>query len=149
MAACTVAHAIRRRDRAFQRDDRRQTVAAMELIKRARLKYLQIGVGSEISCMVNGVCRVANTRTIWTHLVIKHGYDVAKADEELELYREADVTSEMAYVSCQHEIEVRRTEGRLNFKVPGGLIVRRVVFELADQRLLYAKHGISREIFVC
>lgn len=69
-----------------------------ELIKTARLKYLQIGVGSEISCMVNPeVCWVANTRTIWTHLVVKHGYDIAKADEELKLYREADVSSEMAY----------------------------------------------------
>lgn len=69
-----------------------------ELIRRATLKYLQIGVGSEISCMVNPrVCWVANTRTIWTHLVIKHADNIAKADEELRLYREADVTSQMAY----------------------------------------------------
>jgi hypothetical protein len=69
-----------------------------ELIKGARLKCVQIGVGSEISCMVNpSVCWVANTRTNWTHLVVKHGYDVTKADDELTLYREADVTSEMAY----------------------------------------------------
>lgn len=69
-----------------------------DLIARARLSYLKIGVGSEISCMVNPtVCWVANTRTIWTHLVIKHNDNVQKADGELKLYREADVTSEMAY----------------------------------------------------
>ena len=48
--------------------------------------------------MVNPkVCWVANTRTIWTHLVIKHADDFAKADEELRLYRSQDDMSEMAY----------------------------------------------------
>lgn len=48
--------------------------------------------------MVNpGLCWVANTRTIWTHLVIKHADNFAKAAQELKLYREADVSSEMAY----------------------------------------------------
>lgn len=69
-----------------------------ELIKKAQIKYLQIGVGSEISCLINPeVCWVANKRTIWTHLIIKHADNVAKADEELKLYNEADATSEMAY----------------------------------------------------
>ena len=68
------------------------------LIKEADLRYLKIGVGSEASCMVNPkICWVANTRTIWTHLVIKHADDFRKANEELKLYRDADTTSEMAY----------------------------------------------------
>lgn len=68
------------------------------LIRGAQLRYLQIGVGSEASCMLNPeVCWIANTRTIWTHLVIKHADDFDKANEELKLYRNADVTSEMAY----------------------------------------------------
>lgn len=68
------------------------------IISLARLTYLKIGVGSEISCMVNPkVCWVANTRTIWTHLVIKHADSIRKADEQLKLYREADVNSEMGY----------------------------------------------------
>jgi hypothetical protein len=68
-----------------------------KLIRQARLQYLQIGVGSEASCMLNpSVCWVANARTIWTQLVIKHG-DFEKADTELRLYRDADSTSEMAY----------------------------------------------------
>ena len=68
------------------------------LIRNAALRFLQIGVGSEISCMVNpSFCWVANTRTIWTHLVIKHADDFTKAAEELKLYREADASSEMTY----------------------------------------------------
>jgi hypothetical protein len=48
--------------------------------------------------MVNPqVCWVANRRTIWTHLVVKHADNVGKADAELELYRDSDETSEMAY----------------------------------------------------
>jgi hypothetical protein len=46
-------------------------------------------------------CWVANVRTIWTHLVYKHNDSFSKADEALELYREADVTSEMAYQMWQ------------------------------------------------
>lgn len=68
------------------------------LIRSAALSYLAIGVGSEASCLLNPtVCWVANTRTIWTHLVVKHADDFAKADEELKLYRDADSSSEMAY----------------------------------------------------
>jgi hypothetical protein len=43
------------------------------------------------------VCWVANTRTIWTHLVIKHADNFAVANEALGLYRDAEATSEMAY----------------------------------------------------
>lgn len=84
-------------DKFFRLDNARSVPDA---IKSAQIKYLQIGVGSEISCMVNpNVCWVANTRTIWTHLVIKHADNVGKAEEELKLYREADTTSRMAYVN--------------------------------------------------
>lgn len=69
-----------------------------KLIRQAGLEYLQIGVGSEASCMLNPrVCWVANARTIWTQLVIKHADDFEKADMELRLYRDADTTSEMSY----------------------------------------------------
>jgi len=68
------------------------------LIRAAGLSYLAIGVGSEASCMVNPkTCWVANTRSIWTHLVIKHADNIEKADEALKLYRVADASSEMAY----------------------------------------------------
>lgn len=43
------------------------------------------------------ICWVANTRSIWTHLVIKHADNFAKADEELKLYRDNEKSSEMAY----------------------------------------------------
>lgn len=68
-----------------------------EIIANQPMKYLKIGIGSELSCMVNPeYCWVANTRTIWTHRVIRHK-SISKADDELKTYREADVSSEMAY----------------------------------------------------
>lgn len=68
------------------------------IIRSAAISYLAIGVGSELSCMVNpGVCWVANTRTIWTDLLIKHGGRYELADEELKLYRDDDPRSKMAY----------------------------------------------------
>jgi hypothetical protein len=68
------------------------------LIKAASISFLQIGVGSEMSCMMNPtICWVANTRTIWAHLLIKHNDNYSKADEELRLYRDNEATSEMAY----------------------------------------------------
>jgi hypothetical protein len=70
------------------------------IIRGARLRYFQIGVGSEALCMVNPqFCWVANVRTIWTHLVYKH--DFRTADDALELYQEADAASEMAYRQWQ------------------------------------------------
>ena len=73
-----------------------------QVIKDADLHYLKIGIGSELSCMMNPkVCWVTNTRTIWTHLIIKHD-DIDKANEELRLYRDNDDTSEMAYLKWTH-----------------------------------------------
>lgn len=68
------------------------------IIRQANLQFLRIGVGSEISCLMNPEhCWVANVRTIWTHLVVKHADNFNRANEELELYRAADVDSEMEY----------------------------------------------------
>lgn len=67
-------------------------------IRAASMSYLWIGVGSELSCMMNPkVCWVANSRTIWAHLLIKHNDNYRKADEELALYRIDDTSSEMYY----------------------------------------------------
>lgn len=43
------------------------------------------------------VCWVANSRTIWAHLLVKHKNNYGNADDELSLYRDSDATSEMAY----------------------------------------------------
>lgn len=68
------------------------------LVRQAGIKYLSIAVGSEMSCMVNpGVCWVANRRTLWAHLAVKHADDLDKADAELDLYRDGEEASEMAY----------------------------------------------------
>src|SRR6266851_1076495 len=48
-----------------------------DLIRGAKLARLGIGVGSEASCMLNPkICWVANTRTLWAHLVVKHNVNV-------------------------------------------------------------------------
>jgi len=85
-----------------------------DIIRRAGLKYFRIGVGSEASCMLDPqICWIANTRTIWTHLVFKHKGDFGRANEELELYRDEDETSEMAYkkwVAIHREMNRNLTE---------------------------------------
>ena len=67
-------------------------------IYNANISYLKIGVGSEIACLLQPEkFWVCNVRTLWSHLVIKHKGDWEKANEELELYRIGDVSSEMHY----------------------------------------------------
>lgn len=67
-------------------------------IYHANLPHLKIGVGSEIACLLQpNRYWVGNVRTIWSHLVIKHKGDWSRANEELELYRIDDASSEMHY----------------------------------------------------
>lgn len=69
-----------------------------KVIYRARLPYLKIGVGSEIACLLQpDRFWVGNTRTIWSHLLVKHNGDKSRANEALELYRDKDRNSEMDY----------------------------------------------------
>jgi len=68
------------------------------LIREANLAYLKIGVGSEMACLLRpDKFWVGNVRTIYSHLVIKHEGDWEKADEELNLYKFDDISSEMHY----------------------------------------------------
>jgi hypothetical protein len=68
------------------------------LVRAAGLQYFQIGVGSEVSCVINPkVCWVANRRTIYAHLLLKHNGDTSRANQELDLYRDDDADSEMHY----------------------------------------------------
>ncbi len=70
-----------------------------QLIREENLKYLRIGVGSELSCMMNPtVCWVCNKRTIWLYLAQTQG--LCKANEALQLFNEHD-DSPMAYESWQ------------------------------------------------
>ena len=64
----------------------------------ANIPFLKVSVGSEIAMLMRPkLFWVANTRTVWTHLLIKHGFDYALANEELRLYRDGDQNSKMAY----------------------------------------------------
>jgi len=68
------------------------------IIYEANIPFLKISVGSEMAMMLNpNKFWVGNVRTIWVHLLIKHNWDYNKANEELELYRNDDISSEMIY----------------------------------------------------
>jgi hypothetical protein len=70
----------------------------VKTIYEKNLKYLKISVGSEMAMMLNPErFWVANVRTVWTHLLIKHKFNLGKANEELKLYRSQELTSEMEY----------------------------------------------------
>jgi hypothetical protein len=67
-------------------------------IRNANLNYLKISVGSEIAMMLKpDTFWVGNVRTIWTHLLCKHNYNLALANEELALYRNQDSDGQMYY----------------------------------------------------
>lgn len=85
-----------------------------KIIYQANLSYLKISVGSEIASLLQpDRFWVGNVRTIWSHLVVKHQGDWEKANEELELYRFDDTSSEMhyqiwrdIYLSMSHSLDV-------------------------------------------
>ena len=63
-----------------------------------RLSHLKISVGSEMAMMLRPTdFWVANVRTVWAHLLIKHGDNYDLANEELQLYRDRERSSEMDY----------------------------------------------------
>jgi hypothetical protein len=63
-----------------------------------RISYLKISVGSEIAMMIRpNTFWVANTRSVWAHLLAKHKFNYRRANEELALYRSDDEDSEMHY----------------------------------------------------
>ncbi len=84
------------------------------IIYEANLPYLKISVGSEMAALLQpSHLWVGNVRTIWSHLVIKHKGDWEKANEELELYKIDDATSEMyyriwrdIYLSMEHSLDI-------------------------------------------
>lgn len=116
------------------------------LIRSAQLRYLQIGVGSEASCMLNPeICWVANTRTIWNHLVIKHADDFDKANDELKLYRHADVTSEIAYQMWAH-IHQELAASMTRIAEEGETLARRAKVEPGAIKYLWAD-AIASELY--
>jgi hypothetical protein len=68
------------------------------VIYEAAIPNLKISVGSQIAMMLKPHCHwVGNKRTIWSHLLLKHGMDQRRANRELRLYYQRDEYSEMAY----------------------------------------------------
>ena len=63
----------------------------------ANIPYLKISVGTEMAMLLKPNDHwVANTRSIWAYLLLKHG-SMSLAREELALYRTGAQESEMAY----------------------------------------------------
>ena len=63
----------------------------------SNIPYLKISVGTEMALLLRpSVHWVANSRSIWSHLLVKHR-SISKAKEELALYRAGFEDSEMAY----------------------------------------------------
>lgn len=72
--------------------------AMLDAIYQANIPWLKVGVGSEMAMLLKPQeFWVANTRTVWAHLLLKHKFVLARANEELQLYRSGDQNSEMAY----------------------------------------------------
>ena len=119
-----------------------------DLITAANINWLQIGVGSEMSCLVNPeVCWVCNVRTIWTHLAWTE--NPGKAEEQLRLYRASSSESEMAYMrwaEVYHPllratlIEVAE-EGVNRAKAVGIVVPKGKLFLWADAIASYAYDG--------
>lgn len=64
----------------------------------ANIPNLKVSVGSEMAMLLRPrTFWVANTRTVWAHLLIKHDFNYEIANEELALYRHQDSSSEMEY----------------------------------------------------
>ena len=71
----------------------------LDEIYKANIPWLKVGVGSEMAMLLKPrEFWVANTRTVWAHLLLKHKFDLARANEELRLYRSGDQNSEMTYL---------------------------------------------------
>lgn len=70
----------------------------LDEIYQANIPWLKVGVGSEMAMLLKPKeFWVANTRTVWAHLLLKHKFSLSKANEELQLYRSGDQNSEMTY----------------------------------------------------
>jgi hypothetical protein len=64
---------------------------------------LKISIGTEVAAMLRPRRYwVGNVRTIWSHLLVKHGMHERRANEELALYHDGERESEMTYQVWQH-----------------------------------------------
>ncbi|WP_157971468.1 hypothetical protein [Dyella sp. C9] len=64
----------------------------------ANISNLKISVGSEMAMMLAPTkFWVANTRSVWAYLLLKHDFKYRDANEELASYRQGDASSEMNY----------------------------------------------------
>ena len=83
-------------------------------IRDACIPFLKISVGSEIAMMLRpDQVWVANTRSIWGYLLVKHSFNLSDANHELSAYRRNDYSSEMRYemwndIFCSMRLDFER-----------------------------------------
>jgi hypothetical protein len=79
-------------------EDNRVVNRLPSVIYERSIANLKISVGSEIAMMLKPDTHwVGNKRTIWTHLLVRHGMAEETANEALRLYYARDDDSEMEY----------------------------------------------------
>jgi len=103
-----------------------------DTVYQAAMPYLKISLGSEMAMMLNpDKFWVGNARTIYSHLLLKHGGNKARADEELRLYKEPDGKrpSEMEYkiwrelyLSIENSLKQIAMMGKIEAQKQGALI---------------------------
>ncbi|MGO9572511.1 MAG: hypothetical protein ACLP5H_33765 [Desulfomonilaceae bacterium] len=70
------------------------------IVYRANVPYLKVSVGSEMAMMLRPFhFWVANARSVWAHLLVKHDFNLSIANEALGYYRVHDRDSEMDYAT--------------------------------------------------
>ena len=113
----------------------------------ARLRYVRIGVGSEMAMMLRPRdFWVANVRTLWAMLLLRHGDDIETANAELRLYRNADPDSEMNY-SLWAELHPNLEEPMKRLSNLGRQESERMGMEPGSLTYLWAD-AIANELFI-
>jgi len=108
------------------------------IIMRHNIPYLKISVGSEIGMLLRpNDFWVANVRTVWAYLLVKHAYDFDLANEELELYRDGERSSEMNY-EIWGELHRLLETSQIHLHDLGLREARRQGAAVGDKRFLWA-----------
>lgn len=118
-----------------------------ETIDTAGLRYVRISVGSEMAMMLRpNEFWVANVRTLWAMLLLRHGDDFAAANAALRLYRDADTESEMSY-SLWAELHPNLEEPMRRLSSLGEQEAQRRGIEPGTLRYLWAD-AIANELYI-
>ena len=116
------------------------------IIMKYNIPFLKISVGSEIAMLLRpDDFWVANVRTVWAYLLIKHAYDFELANEELELYRDGERSSKMNY-EIWGELHRLLETSQIHLHDLGVKEAQRQGAAVGDMRFLWAD-AIANEVY--